>query len=120
MTDLHKRQVDPLRYQFFDQQWVKSGAPEILYIKRASRASDRWSAHIAFPGGRQDPDDENSHFTALRETYEEVGIDLAEKDYIPIGRLDDREITSSLGKKLLMILSPFGAFVLFLLCSLLM
>ena len=30
-----------------------------------------------------------------------------ERDYLPIGRLDDREITSSLGKRLLMILSPF-------------
>jgi ADP-ribose pyrophosphatase YjhB (NUDIX family) len=67
---------------------------------------------IAFPGGRQDPDDEGPHFTALRETWEEVGIDLCERDYLPIGQLDDREITSSLGKRLLMILSPFGALLL--------
>jgi hypothetical protein len=44
----------------------------------------------------------------MRHTWEEIGIDLAEKDYICVGQLDDREITTSLGKRLLMILSPFG------------
>lgn len=94
---------------FFSQDWVRHGTPEILYIKRASRSSDRWSAQVAFPGGRQEPDDENSLYTAMRETWEEVGIDLAEKkDFLEVGRLDDREITTSLGKRLLMVLSPFG------------
>ena len=46
-------------------------------------------------------------FLALRQTWEEIGIDLAEKNYMCIGQLDDREITTSLGKRLLMILSPF-------------
>jgi hypothetical protein len=63
---------------------------------------------IAFPGGRQEPDDENSLYTAMRETWEEVGLDLAERDYLYVGQLDDREITTSLGKRLLMILSPHG------------
>ena len=35
-------------------------------------------------------------------------MDLADKEYLSVGRLDDREITTSLGKRLLMILSPFG------------
>lgn len=48
----------------------------MLFIKRASRASDRWSAHIAFPGGRSEPDDENEKYTAMRETWEEVGLDV--------------------------------------------
>lgn len=43
----------------------------------------------------------------MRQTWEEIGVDLAEKDYICVGQLDDREITTSLGKRLLMILSPF-------------
>jgi len=43
----------------------------------------------------------------MRQTWEETGIDLAERDYTCIGQLDDREITTSLGKRLLMILSPF-------------
>lgn len=49
---------------------------------------------------------------AMRQTWEEIGLDLAENDYTCIGQLDDREITTSLGKRLLMILSPFGAFLL--------
>lgn len=43
----------------------------------------------------------------MRQTWEEIGLDLAENAYTPIGQLDDREITTSLGKRLLMILSPF-------------
>lgn len=46
-------------------------------------------------------------YTAMRQTWEEIGLDLAESAYLPIGQLDDREITTSLGKRLLMILSPF-------------
>lgn len=34
-------------------------------------------------------------------------MDLAERDFACIGQLDDREITTSLGKRLLMVLSPF-------------
>lgn len=94
---------------FFEQPWVRTGIPEILYIKRSKRLSDRWSSQVAFPGGRQEPEDENALYTALRETWEEVGIDLAEKNqFLEIGQLDDREITTSLGKRLLMVLSPFG------------
>ena len=50
-------------------------------------------------------------FTAYRETWEEIGVDLAEKEFVQVGRLDEREITTSLGKRLLMILSPFGTLV---------
>jgi hypothetical protein len=45
---------------------------------------------------------------AMRQTWEEIGLDLAERDFVCVGQLDDREITTSLGKRLLMILSPFG------------
>ena len=50
-------------------------------------------------------------FTAYRETWEEIGVDLAGKEFVQVGRLDEREITTSLGKRLLMILSPFGKLV---------
>ncbi|SPO24478.1 uncharacterized protein UTRI_03746 [Ustilago trichophora] len=92
---------------FFDQPWVQRGTPEILYIKRAARIGDNWSAHVAFPGGRKEEGDENGLYTAMRETWEEVGIDLAEKEFSCVGQLDDREITTSLGKRLLMVLSPY-------------
>jgi 8-oxo-dGTP pyrophosphatase MutT (NUDIX family) len=51
--------------------------PEILFIERAERAGDPWSGHMAFPGGRRDPVDGTLVDTAIRETREEVGIDLA-------------------------------------------
>lgn len=72
------------------------------------RENDQWSSHVAFPGGRRDEEDESGLYTAMRETWEEVGIDLAEKEFLQVGHLEDREITSSLGKRLLMILSPYG------------
>ena len=93
--------------QFFSLPWVQRGTPELLYIKRAARDQDKWSSHVAFPGGRRDEEDENGLYTAMRETWEEVGIDLAERDFLHVGHLEDREITSSLGKRLLMILSPY-------------
>lgn len=51
--------------------------------------------------------DEGSLYTAMRQTWEEIGLDLAESSFLCIGQLDDREITTSLGKRLLMVLSPF-------------
>ncbi|PWY99473.1 hypothetical protein BCV70DRAFT_212271 [Testicularia cyperi] len=97
----------PTLDSFFSQPWVQRGTPEILYIKRAARIGDNWSAHVAFPGGRKEEGDENGLYTAMRETWEEVGIDLAEKEFSCVGQLDDREITTSLGKRLLMVLSPY-------------
>lgn len=97
--------------RFFSQSWVQNGTPELLFIKRSSRPGDSWSSHVAFPGGRREESDENGLYTAMRETWEEVGIDLAEKDFLPVGALDDREITTSLGKRLLMVLSPYGEFM---------
>jgi 8-oxo-dGTP pyrophosphatase MutT (NUDIX family) len=61
---------------------------ELLLIQRATRDDDPWSGHMALPGGRRDPDDHDVLATAVRETCEEVGIDLA-ADATPIGRLDE-------------------------------
>jgi len=50
---------------------------ELLFIHRAEREGDLWSGHMAFPGGREDPDDPSLLHTALRETREELGLDLS-------------------------------------------
>ena len=49
---------------------------QILLIRRAEHPDDPWSGHMAFPGGREDPDDENLLATAIRETFEELALDL--------------------------------------------
>ena len=64
------------------------GEPELLMIKRAEMEQDPWSGHIACPGGRMDPDDRDLEQTAVRETREETGIDLARDGRI-LGTLDD-------------------------------
>jgi 8-oxo-dGTP pyrophosphatase MutT (NUDIX family) len=48
---------------------------EILFIKRAVRAGDPWSGHLAFPGGRAEESDATLADLAMREAAEEVGID---------------------------------------------
>jgi 8-oxo-dGTP pyrophosphatase MutT (NUDIX family) len=61
---------------------------EILFMRRAEDPRDPWSGHMAFPGGRTEPDDADLQVTAIRETREEIGIDLAEAaDYL--GPLDE-------------------------------
>jgi 8-oxo-dGTP pyrophosphatase MutT (NUDIX family) len=52
---------------------------EILFIERATRAGDPWSGHIAFPGGKSQEDDTSIHATAIRETEEEIGLDLVKQ-----------------------------------------
>ena len=50
--------------------------PRVLLIKRADRVGDPWSGQIAFPGGKAEKGDSTLKETAIRETREEVGIDL--------------------------------------------
>ena len=52
------------------------GRIEILFIRRAEHPSDPWSGQMAFPGGRAEKGDPDLRATALRETWEETGIDL--------------------------------------------
>mgnify|MGYP001469388074 FL=1 len=61
---------------------------EILLIRRAERVGDPWSGQIALPGGRWSPNDESLLRTALRETWEETGIDLAATGIV-LGTLDE-------------------------------
>ena len=64
------------------------GEPELLMIKRAEAEGDPWSGHIACPGGRMEPNDRDLAVTAVRETWEETGVDVA-RDGRLLGHLDD-------------------------------
>src|SRR5262245_34687951 len=77
----------------------------VLFIHRAHHPHDPWSGHMAFPGGRQDPEDSDLLITISRETREEVGIDLdTHGEYF--GRLSEVQAMAR-GKPTNMAVSPF-------------
>ena len=81
---------------------------ELLLIKRSEREDDPWSGHVALPGGRFDPSDATLQDTAVRETREETGIDIA-RDGLVLGMLDElRPRTPTLPP---IIVTPFVAIV---------
>jgi 8-oxo-dGTP pyrophosphatase MutT (NUDIX family) len=61
---------------------------ELLFIRRAEHPQDPWSGQMAFPGGRFEPGDTDLRQTAVRETAEEIGLDLAESGEF-LGTLDE-------------------------------
>lgn len=75
--------------------------PELLFIQRATVASDPWSGQMAFPGGRVEEHDADLNATAERETSEEVGLDLSSAarlgslSNVDGGRATGRHITVS-------------------------
>jgi 8-oxo-dGTP pyrophosphatase MutT (NUDIX family) len=54
----------------------------LCLIRRAEHESDRWSGHVALPGGRVDPIDLGPREAAIRETREEVGLRLERSAYL--------------------------------------
>jgi 8-oxo-dGTP pyrophosphatase MutT (NUDIX family) len=78
---------------------------EVLFIRRAEHPRDPWSGHMAFPGGRQHAEDPTLLDTAIRETREEVGLDLSlEAEHI--GQLDDLQAIAR-GKPQETVIRPF-------------
>lgn len=77
---------------------------QVLLMKRAENPRDRWSGHMSLPGGRMDRTDKTARMAAIRETYEEMGLQLWRKDYL--GRLSD-VMTMAHGSKKPMVVSPY-------------
>jgi 8-oxo-dGTP pyrophosphatase MutT (NUDIX family) len=67
---------------------LNGGPLEVLFIQRAIREGDPWSGQIALPGGKRDKEEADLMATVLRETREEIGIDLKADGEI-IGPLDE-------------------------------
>jgi 8-oxo-dGTP pyrophosphatase MutT (NUDIX family) len=59
---------------------------DLLFIRRAERPGDPWSGDIAFPGGHVEAADGSLLAAAVRETREELGLDL-ERDAELVGAL---------------------------------
>lgn len=77
---------------------------EVLLAERRKREGDPWSGQIGLPGGRHHPEDGTLLNTALRETREEVGIDLTGRAEI-LGHMPPR----APGNKPEMLVVPFVA-----------
>jgi len=78
---------------------------ELLFIRRAEHERDPWSGHMGFPGGRAEPGDPSPEATAVRETREETGLDLA-RDGEPLGALDEVKALAR-GRPVDLVIAPF-------------
>ena len=78
--------------------------PELLLIRRAEREGDPWSGHMALPGGHAHESDRDMLATALRETREEVGVDLARHELL--GALDEHAANAQ-GRFIGLVIAPF-------------
>jgi 8-oxo-dGTP pyrophosphatase MutT (NUDIX family) len=65
---------------------IMSEAPAILLTKRTSHLSAH-AGQVSFPGGRIDPEDAGPEAAALREAWEEIGLDAAAVQVL--GRMSD-------------------------------
>jgi 8-oxo-dGTP pyrophosphatase MutT (NUDIX family) len=68
------------------------GIYHIVFIKRTETVSTH-KGQISFPGGAREKEDSSLLDTALRESYEEIGLDI--KDAEILGELDDEITTTS-------------------------
>lgn len=86
---------------------MQRGDPEVLFIKRTARKGDRWTSHIAFPGGGRDPEDKDDLAASIRETREEIGMDLEANQCLNVGNLSERVVTTWLGKTPYVLIASF-------------
>jgi 8-oxo-dGTP pyrophosphatase MutT (NUDIX family) len=83
----------------------ETGSLELLFIRRAEHDLDPWSGHVGFPGGRAEPGDAGLEATAVRETLEETGLDLA-RDGERLGALDEVRALAR-GRPVDLVIAPF-------------
>jgi 8-oxo-dGTP pyrophosphatase MutT (NUDIX family) len=65
---------------------IISDSPSILLTKRTSQLSAH-AGQVSFPGGRIDPDDRGPEAAALREAWEEIGLEATSVQVL--GRMAD-------------------------------
>jgi len=62
----------------------------LLFMRRPLKKDDTFSGQVCFPGGKKEPEDHTLLETAIRETKEEVGIDLNKEKAFYIGKLSNQ------------------------------
>ena len=77
---------------------------ELCMIRRSEHPEDPWSGHMAFPGGRREPEDVSSLATAIRETDEEIGVVLPPETLL--GPLSPIRVPARVSSKP-MVIEPF-------------
>lgn len=70
----------------------KNNGYEVLFTERTHKV-EHHKGQISFPGGAVEPEDKNFEETALRESFEEIG--LKQSDVEVLGRLDDELTVAS-------------------------
>lgn len=73
MKNLDLKKVNPREAAIMMLMYPKKGKTHLALILRNSYKGVH-SSQIAFPGGKSEPEDISIEHTALRETYEEIGI----------------------------------------------
>ena len=56
---------------------MHTGELTLCFGKRAAYEGDPWSGDMAFPGGKGEPVDTTFHDIAVRETFEEIGLEIS-------------------------------------------
>jgi len=88
------------------QQWLQQCTHlEVLLIKRVHSPRDLWSGHIAMPGGHAHPV-EQAGDTSIRETWEEVGLNLSPPHAVLLGCIPNLRVRN--GK----LASAFGMIII--------
>jgi 8-oxo-dGTP pyrophosphatase MutT (NUDIX family) len=72
------------------------GELEVLFITRAAHPGDPWSGDVAWPGGRLEAG-ETALAAAVRETREELGLELSAPAWTLLGPLPDRPAVRTAG-----------------------
>lgn len=57
---------------------------KVLLVKRMEKSEDPWSGHMAFPGGKRKKEDLDDLATAVREVYEETGINIRKAEILGV------------------------------------
>ena len=95
LSDRRRRIVAPnrlTRAAVLFPLFEKGGSYHVLFTKRIDRVKHH-KGEISFPGGVADEGDEDTEATALRETFEEIGLPREGMEIL--GKLDDAVTVSS-------------------------